>query len=146
LIRMGHFSTEEQDRILHTIALAENQTSGEIRIVVEKRCKSDVMSRATHYFNKLGMDQTSLRNGVLIYVATEDHEFAIIGDQGINKLVPSDFWENTKNKMLLYFKSGNIVEGIIEGVSHAGKQLRTYFPVSDDDINELPDDIIFGYD
>lgn len=143
---MGHFSTEEQDRILHTIFLAENQTSGEVRVVVEKRCKSDAMSRATYYFHKLGMDQTSLRNGVLIYVATEDQGFAIIGDQGINWLVPPDFWENTKNRMLAHFKNGNIVEGIIEGVSHAGKQLRTYFPASDDDINELPDDIIFGHD
>jgi len=143
---MGHFSTEEQDRILHTISLAENQTSGEIRIVVEKRCKSDAMSRATQYFHQLGMDQTSLRNGVLIYIATEDHEFAIIGDQGINKLVPSDFWEHTKEQMLLHFKGGNMAEGIIEGISHAGKQLRTYFPVLDNDINELPDDIIFGHD
>lgn len=143
---MGHFSADEQDRILHAISLAENRTSGEIRIAVEKRCKTDAIDRATHYFHKLGMHQTNLRNGVLIYLATEDHRFAIIGDQGINRLVSPDFWENTKNQMLLRFKQGSLAEGIIQGIIHAGEQLRDYFPVSDGDINELPDEIVFGHD
>lgn len=143
---MGHFSGEEQERILHAISLAENRTSGEIRIAVEKHCKTSAIDRATHYFSRLGMDKTSRRNGVLIYLATIDRAFAIIGDEGINRVVAPDFWENTKNQMLDHFKKGNLVEGIIEGVFQAGEQLHHYFPVSDDDINELPDDIIFGHD
>ena len=89
------------------------------------------------------MDQTSLRNGVLIYVAVTDHKFAIIGDAGINKVVPHDFWDETKEAMLAHFKEGNLVQGIITGINMAGKELQTFFPYLDDDKNELPDHISF---
>ncbi len=141
---MGFFSAEEQAHILHAISVAENRTSGEIRVAVEKRCGSGAMDRAAHYFNKLGMHRTRLRNGVLIYLATEDHEFAIIGDQGINKQVPAGFWEETRNRMAAHFRQGHFAGGIIAGISHAGEQLFTYFPVAEGDINELPDEIVFG--
>ena len=90
------------------------------------------------------MDKTALRNGVLIYIATDDHQFAIIGDSGINKKVAAGFWEETKEIMLAHFKRGDLVRGLIEGINHAGEQLQHFFPRQDDDVNELPNDIAFG--
>ncbi|WP_316929822.1 TPM domain-containing protein [Sphingobacterium sp. T2] len=90
------------------------------------------------------MHKTVQRNGVLIYLAIADHQFAIIGDAGINKVVPDNFWEITKDKMLFHFRQGNYVRGLVEGIQEAGEQLRQYFPRQDDDINELPNDIHFG--
>jgi len=141
---MSIFSTEDQERIIHAINLAENKTSGEIRVAVEKRCKSDALSRATYFFEKLGMHKTALQNGVLIYMAVEDHTFAIIGDEGIDRLVGTAFWNETKSLMTDYFRKGELVTGIVEGIKHTGRQLKTYFPESEDDINELPNDIVFG--
>ena len=88
---MSIFSEKEQELISNAVESAERFTSGEIRICVEKTCSEPVLDRAANYFKKLGMDKTAQRNGVLIYIATEDHQFAIIGDAGINKLVPHDF-------------------------------------------------------
>lgn len=141
---MGLLSAEEQEQIIHAINLAENKTSGEIRVAIENQCKISALERATYYFNKLGMNKTSKRNGVLIYLAKEDHTFAIIGDQGINNRVSSDFWEGTKEMMLEEFKKGNISAGISTGIINVGKQLKLFFPVSKDDINELPNDIVLG--
>ena len=87
--------------------------------------------------------KTKLRNGVLIYLATEDRKFAIIGDGGINKVVPADFWDQTKLDMLEQFKQGNLIEGITTGVILAGEQLKKYFPYDTDDSNELSDDVSF---
>lgn len=140
---MSTFSEEEQKQISSAVASAERFTSGEIRICVEKTCSEDVLDRAANYFKKLGMDKTVQRNGVLIYIATEDHRFAIIGDAGINKLVPENFWDSTKDVMLSYFKKGDLVGGITEGIRLAGKQLQAYFPYQDGDLNELSDDISF---
>ena len=140
---MSTFSEEEQKQISSAVASAERFTSGEIRICVEKTCSEDVLDRAANYFKKLGMDKTGQRNGVLIYIATEDHRFAIIGDAGINKLVPENFWDSTKDVMLSYFKKGDLVGGITEGIRLAGKQLQAYFPYQDGDLNELSDDISF---
>ncbi len=140
---MALFTDEEQSQIRKAIESAEASTSGEIRICVEKTCSEDVLDRAANYFSKLEMDKTVLRNGVLIYLATVDRKFAIIGDAGINKVVPADFWNSTKQAMLELFKAGNLCEGIITGISLAGEQLKTYFPYQDSDKNELPDDISF---
>ena len=140
---MKVFNEEDQQRIADAVEAAERFTSGEIRICVEKTCKEAVLDRASDYFKKLDMHKTAKRNGVLIYLAVIDHKFAIIGDAGINKVVPHDFWDETKEAMLVHFKAGDMVEGIITGVKMAGKHLQTFFPYLDDDINELPDSITF---
>ncbi|SFC02832.1 TLP18.3, Psb32 and MOLO-1 founding protein of phosphatase [Parapedobacter composti] len=143
---MEQFTEEQQERIVLAIQAAEARTSGEIRLVVELRCKGEPLDRAAEYFRQLGMDQTAQHNGVLIYIATEDHQFAIIGDQGINARVPGDFWEETKELMVQHFKRGDLVQGLIEGINHAGEQLHQLFPREADDVNELPNDIVFGND
>lgn len=143
---MAPISEQEQNRITAAIEAAEQATSGEIRICLEKKCPEDVLDRAANYFHKLGMDETALRNGVLIYIATDDHKFAIIGDAGINKVVPPNFWDSTKDAMRARFKDGDVAEGIVTGIRMAGEQLKKHFPYHDDDKNELPDDISFnGY-
>lgn len=140
---MKIFTDHEEQRIADAVEAAERFTSGEIRICIEKTCSEPVLDRAANYFKKLEMDQTSLRNGVLIYIATTDHKFAIIGDVGINKVVPHDFWNDTKEAMLSHFKAGNLVEGILTGINMAGKELQMFFPYLEDDKNELPDHISF---
>jgi len=140
---MAVFNEEEQQRIRGAIEEAENRSSGEIRVCIEKKCSEDVLDRAAKYFFQLNMHKTKLRHGVLIYVATVDRKFAIIGDAGINQVVPANFWDNTKEEMLQHFKYGDIVEGIVTGLKIAGEQLQKYFPHAQDDNNELPDDISF---
>lgn len=138
------FSKDEEQRILEAIQSAELNTSGEIRIHIEKRCKKDAYSEAVEVFERLGMTKTALRNGVLILVALEDHKFAIIGDKGINEKVGTNFWLETKELMLNHFKDGRIVDGIIEGITDAGEQLQKHFPYKSNDENELDDDISYG--
>jgi len=95
---------------------AEKSTSGEIRIHFDRHCGSSALESATHTFSRLGMSQTALKNGVLIYVALEDKKLAIIGDQGINEKVPADFWDNIKDRMIERFRAGEICEGVCEAV------------------------------
>ncbi|MDQ1141539.1 TPM domain-containing protein [Pedobacter agri] len=140
---MSLFSDLEQDKIAAAISNAEKATSGEIRIAIDKHCTVDPFERATEYFAQLDMDKTSQRNGVLIYLAHADHKFAIIGDLGINRLVPEDFWETTKIAMTAHFAKGDLAEGIIAGVALAGEKLALYFPPQMGDINELPNDIVY---
>lgn len=137
------FSSEEQEQVRKAIEAAEKRTSGEIRVCVEKSCSEDVLDRSAKYFYQLGMDKTKLRHGVLIYLAVADRKFAIIGDAGINSVVPDNFWDTTKEAMLEQFKQGELIGGILKGINLAGEQLRTYFPYSPEDHNELPDDIAF---
>jgi uncharacterized membrane protein len=139
------FSSEEKAEIKAAIEEAEMQTSGEIRIHIDNNCKIDVLDRASNVFAQLNMHKTALRNGVLFYLAVKDKKFAIIGDAGINKEVPENFWDKVRDDMQAQFKNGKFKDGLVIGVKEAGEQLKKYFPYKKgEDINELSDDISFG--
>lgn len=138
------FKLSEKIKVVNAVKQAELNTSGEIRVHIEDRCKGDVLDRATDVFAMLKMHKTDLRNGVLFYLALKDHQFAILGDAGINKVVPDNFWESIKEAMVNYFKEGNLAEGLAVGIGMAGDKLKQHFPYQSDDVNELPDDISFG--
>jgi uncharacterized membrane protein len=140
---MALFSEHEQELIASTISDAEKLTSGEIRVALDKHCPEEALDKATSYFAQLGMDKTAKKNGVLIYLAYADHKFAIIGDVGINRVVPKDFWETTKIAMNAHFQGGNLVQGIVAGIKLAGEKLALFFPHQSGDINELPNEIIY---
>ena len=137
--------TEDQIKYIEqSIGEAEMNTSGEIRVHIEKRCKEDVLDRASHVFSLLEMQKTELRNGVLFYLATEDKQFAILGDVGINKVVPKGFWDEIRDMMVDYFKKGEFTEGLAEGLKKSGEQLKAHFPYQTDDENELSNEISKG--
>lgn len=138
------FSKEEEEAIKTAIKNAELDTSGEIRIHIENKCPGDVMDRAAFLFKQLNMHKTQLRNGVLIYLAVKNRKFAIIGDQGINSVVPGDFWDDIKQTMLNHFRNGEFTKGLTEAVKQSGIALREHFPYQKNDVNELSDDISFG--
>jgi uncharacterized membrane protein len=139
-----YFSEEDRQIIIDAIRAAEFNTSGEIRVHLEKNCKGDVLDRAAYIFEKLEMHKTELRNGVLFYLAAEDRKFAILGDAGINHKVEDNFWEEIKIVMSGYFKDGEFAKGLSLGIEKAGEKLKEYFPYKKEDINELPDEISFG--
>ncbi|MGH2665656.1 TPM domain-containing protein [Flavobacterium sp.] len=135
---------EDEQEIVEAIRVAENETSGEIRVHIEKTTSIDVFKRAMEVFHLLKMDQTQLKNGVLIYVAVKDKTFVIYGDKGINDVVQHDFWDCTKDIMASHFKNGNFKQGLIDGILRAGEQLKNYFPWEHGDTNELSNEISKG--
>lgn len=138
------FTPAQQQAILSAIAEAESLTSGEIRLHLETHCQEHVLDRAAEVFAELEMHKTELRNGVLFYLALEDHKFAVLGDAGINAVVPANFWDEVKVSMQARFRNGKFVEGLVEGIKLAGRHLATRFPVQANDQNELTDHISFG--
>lgn len=138
------FTTGQQQLLIDAIREAEAETSGEIRLHLDASCDKNVFERALEVFNKLNMHQTKLQNGVLFYLAIDTRDFVIIGDKGINDLVPENFWDEVKDLVISSFKQGNFIEGLTEGIKCCGSKLKTFFPYQSDDINELVDEISFG--
>jgi uncharacterized membrane protein len=135
----------QQKNIVEAIKLAEKNTSGEIKVHIEANCSnSDAMERASEVFEYLLLHKTAQRNGVLFYLAHEDHKFAILGDVGINQKVGQTFWDTTKDLLRENFKSGDFEKGLISGITEAGNQLKHYFPYNTDDKNEISDEISRG--
>lgn len=138
------FSKEQKELITKAIKEAELNTSGEIRVHIETKCAEDVMDRAAYWFANLKMHKTEQRNGVLFYLALNDKKFAILGDKGINSVVPENFWNETKEAMLPFFVEGNFAGGLEKGILMAGEKLKEFFSFHKDDVNELDDEISFG--
>ena len=140
----GFFNKTEKEKIIQAIKDAELETSGEIRLHLDLRCKGEALEQAVKMFEKLKMHETQLRNGTLIYLAVKDHKFAIFGDEGINEIVPDNFWEDVKEEMRARFVKGQFADGVARGIFLVGEKLKEFFPYQDNDINELPDDISMG--
>jgi uncharacterized membrane protein len=136
------FQTEERQLIVEAIQRAESQTSGEVRVFIEDRCTTEVMDRAKRLFFELDMHKTAAANGTLVYLAVRDHKFAILGDHGIDKAVPTDFWDDTRDVMRDQFSQGNFLTGLVVAIDTIGLKLQEFFPRADDDVNELPDEVI----
>lgn len=133
---------EEEKEVVSAIAKAETSTSGEIRVHIENHTEKPPLERAQEVFHFLDMHKTEARNGVLFYVGVADKTFAIIGDEGIDRVVEDDFWDCTKDEVISKFKEKKFKEGLVNGIIRAGERLKKYFPYdSESDINELPDEI-----
>lgn len=140
--RVEDFLTaSEEQEIVKAILDAEKNTSGEIRVHLEAHSRLDHLARAKEVFHLLKMDNTKEENGVLLYVAVNDKKFVIYGDRGIDKVVPDNFWDSTRDSIANQFKQGNFKLGLIDGILKAGKELEEHFPWRHGDVNELSNEI-----
>ncbi len=139
-----YFSESNRKVVTDSIAEAEKQTSGEIRLFIEDTCDENVLDRAAYIFLQLKTHETEGRNGVLFYLAMQSRKFAILGDAGINSKVPKDFWHDIKLEMQHHFTEGDFTKGLSKGIIMAGEALKKYFPHMDNDVNEISDEIVFG--
>jgi uncharacterized membrane protein len=131
----------DQQRVVEAIRNAERQTSGEIRVHVQPKGGGDIRRFAEKTFERLGMTRTKLRNGVLLFIATEERRFVILGDRGIHEKVPAGFWDEIAAKLTIRFKNGEFTDGIVDAITAAGEHLKAFFPHAAGDVDELPDEI-----
>ncbi len=135
------FDKEAESAIVRAIRMAEENTSGEIRVHLKKKCKKDVLAEARKIFKKLGMHRTEQRNAVLIFVSPESRQFAIVGDAGIHEKVKDEFWDSTRDVMADFFRQGKMKEAVLAGVGGIGEKLKHYFPAKAVNLNELPNTV-----
>ena len=138
------FSELDHEAISAAIAGAEKHTSGEIRVYVSHRKVRDPRHAAAHQFVKLGMDKTKHRNAVLIFIAPESQNFAILGDAAVHAKCGEAFWEDIAGAMRELFRQRKFTDGIVHGIDAAGKVLAQHFPAHVAGHHELPDSIVEG--
>ena len=141
--RKTFFSKEEEATIIEAIKVAEKNTSGEIRVHIEDKCKGNSIERAQAVFNQLKMNETVEQNGILFYLAVKSKDFALIGDKGIHEKVGADFWKTVTDTTIQDFKNNLFAAGLSKSIIACGEQLKKYFPYQSNDKNELPDEISY---
>jgi uncharacterized membrane protein len=137
----------DQKAISDAIAAAEKRCSGEVRVHIQPRSGSaDLRTVAEKTFERLGMTQTKLRNGVLLFIASEEQRFTILGDQGINDKVGEGFWSQIAENLTAAFKEGSYSGGIVAAIKACGDALAEHFPYQSNDADELSNDISIQHD
>lgn len=136
-----HFSEQDLEEIRAAICTAERKSTGEIKVVVEERSQGEPLEDAKRIFLKHGLQNTRQRNAVLLALFAEDRRFAILGDEGIDRVVGPGFWDHTATLMAELLRAGKFKEGLLAGIASVGDKLVEFFPPSQQNINELPDDV-----
>ena len=136
-------SSSHDARLIKAIQLAELQTSGEIRVHIEKTTNGDPLEECKKKFTELNMHQTKDRNGILFYLAISSKSFAVWGDEGIHQKVNDEFWKSITDCSISYFKQNDFITGLEKSVEMCGEKLKLYFPLATDDKNELPNEISY---
>ena len=139
----GFLTENQEQKIIEAIKKAEQKTSADIRVHIEQNCNRDALERAARIFHELGMDQTQQQNGVLIYVASEDHKAAVYAGQGIHEQVEEGFWNDVLNVLISHFKEGAFEEGIEAAVYKVAPKLKELYPYHRSDKNELTNEISY---
>ncbi|MDH2997095.1 hypothetical protein A1D22_05310 [Pasteurellaceae bacterium LFhippo2] len=147
---MGLFSFLERklpvdtQKIEQAISHLESQTSAELRVVVERKAKKaeSAIARASFIFDELEMRNTKQRNAVLIYLCFKPHYVAVIGDEGIHQKVGDEFWQSVYESMKMDCASGDFTQAICNGIKQVEVQLSQHFPIQEDDVNELSNEVI----
>lgn len=136
----------DTQQIEQAISHLEQQTSAELRVVVERKAKNSAnltaLQRAEQLFDELKMRETAERNGVLIYLSFKPHYVAVVGDEGIHQKVGEAFWDAVYQVMKNHCQAGQYTQAICEGIKQVEQQLALYFPIQPDDVNELPNEVI----
>jgi uncharacterized membrane protein len=138
------FSKDELQKISESIAAVEEKTSAEIRVRIERKCEGDPLDRSRTVMNELGMTKTKERNAVLIYIALEDHRFAIFGDEAIHKVMGDEGWKALSDQLAEYFRKGQFCEGLTQIIYKIGEMLAKPFPPAAENIDELTNEPSFG--
>ena len=135
----------DHNRIVDAIRGAEAETSGQIRVYVQRGgLAGDPVIEAQKQFHKLGMQATKERNGVLIFVLPRAHKFAVLGDEGVHQKCGDEFWQQLVERMRAHFQSENFTKAMVEAIEEVGQLLARHFPKTSAPRNELPDEIVEG--
>ena len=132
----------DHDRIVAAIAAAEKLTSAEIRVFVSRHKTDNALRAAGHCFTKLKMNETPLRNAVLIFIAPVSHQFAVVGDTAVHAKCGDDFWHEVVEGMEPSLKRGDFTEALLHGVAKVGSLLAAHFPPDPAGKHDLPDAVV----
>lgn len=136
------FSSSDISEIEKAVEESEKRTNAEIKPVILNYCWGNLHKKAQFIFEKYKLHETKERNAVMILLIVKNREFLIYGDEGITQKVGVDFWVEVKDEMTGFFRQGNFLKGMLEGIERAGEKLAEYFPPTEDDINELSNEVI----
>lgn len=140
---MKEFLTiEEEAWLIEAIREQELRTSAEIRVCLTYKFILRPERYAWKVFGETGMRNTRQRNGALIVMMPRMRKIVMIGDSAFDAVVPPGYWKESVDAMIRQMHDATPLDALREGLVRLGDLLAVHWPRGDDDLNELPDELL----
>lgn len=133
---------KEELLLVAAIREQEQRTSAEIRVCLTYKLVWRPERYAWKVFERACMHATCQRNGVIIVMMPRMKKVIVLGDTGVDALVPPDFWKETVDAMISELHQSDALTALREGLRRLGDTLARHWPRTPGDVNELPDELL----
>lgn len=127
------FNQQDKYAIAEAVTAAEHGHVGEIQVVIEGCLPSrlayavDTHTRARQLFAELGVWDTELNSGVLLYLNLCERKVEIVIDRGIKTATTQKVWDEVCAHMVQALAQQQFRQAVITGVQEIGEILDAFY-------------------
>ncbi len=143
------FNKKDRLEIAQAVQQAEKGHVGEIQVVIEghipcsQAYHQNTRLRAQQLFAELGVWDTELNSGVLLYLNLCERKVEIVTDRGLKNATQAETWNEICQNIIVTLTQKQYLRAVTEGVNEIGQVLDQYYVKTDlQDQNELPNEPI----
>ncbi|MGA4742304.1 TPM domain-containing protein [Acinetobacter junii] len=144
-----YFNKQDRQEIARAVQQAEKGHVGEIQVVIEGHipCSQayyqNTRLRAQQLFAELGVWDTELNSGVLLYLNLCERKVEILVDRGLKNATQTETWNKICQNIVVTLAQKEYLRAVIGGVNEIGQVLDQYYVKTDlYEENELPNEPI----
>lgn len=127
------FSVQDQQAIAEAVTQAEQGHIGEIQVVIEAYIPAsnayyqDTFLRAKQLFSELGVWDTELNSGILLYISLCEKKVEILVDRGIKTATSNELWQKVCENIVNLMMQKQYRDAVLHGVGEIGDILNKYY-------------------
>jgi len=107
-----------------------------------RRKEEAVRLRAERAFFERGLYRTRKNTGVLFFLSLLERKVWVLADKGIYKKMNQETLNRFANEVSRGIKEGRACDALSKAIQEIGVHLAKHFPITSDNANELPDDVM----
>ena len=107
-----------------------------------RRKEEAVRLRAERAFFEKGLYKTKKNTGVLFFLSLFERKIWVLADKGIYEKMDQETLNGFVKEVSRGIREGRACEALSEAIQEIGVLLSKHFPITPDDTDELPDDVM----
>lgn len=107
-----------------------------------KRKEHTVRQRALRAFYEKGLNKTMKNTGVLFFLSLLERRVWVLADKGIYEKIDQETLDRFATIVSQGIRDGRACDALCDAVGRSGEVLAKHFPITPDDTNELPDEVM----
>ena len=107
-----------------------------------KRKEEAVRLRAERAFFERGLYRTKKSTGVLFFLSLLERKVWVLADKGIHEKMDEGTLDRFADEVSKGVREGRAYDALSQAIQEIGILLSKHFPITGEDVDELPDDVI----